>query len=209
MSEFFSLDGPVWNFLGKVTNIILLSLVFIVTCLPIVTIGAAITALYSQMFLIAKDMEGHVMISYFKEFAAAFKEATLMWVIVVFLGAFLAGDLYILTAMHMPLAGLFMPVLVILTVLLLVFTLYYFPLLARCETNRKNLIILCLVMPVREWWRTIFLIFILAIMFAVGVFVTAPFLVVAPGVVSFSHVFLFEDILKKYNLKAVGENVEE
>ena len=40
-----------------------------------------------------------------------------------FLGAFLAGDLYILTAMHMPLAGLFMPVLVILTVLLLVFTL--------------------------------------------------------------------------------------
>ena len=38
-------------------------------------------------------------------------------------------------------------------------------------------------------------------MFAVGVFVTAPFFIVAPGVIALSHVYIFRTIFNKYGMK--------
>ena len=45
------------------------------------------------------------------------------------------------------------------------------------------------------------MLFITFIMLAVGVFVTAPFLIVAPGVIALSHVYIFRTIFTKYGMK--------
>ena len=42
----FRLDGPVFRFVERVANLVILNLIFLLFCVPVVTIGPAITALY-------------------------------------------------------------------------------------------------------------------------------------------------------------------
>lgn len=209
MSNIFNLESPLWNILNKITDVIILSLLFIVTSIPVVTIGASLTAMYYQMFRLSENTEGNIVKGYFKSFAENFKKATPVWLICLLAGAFLAGDLYICIKMRMPAATFFMAVISVLAVFYVMFITYLFPLLSRCIADTKKIVFMAFMMSVKELPRTIFLIFITGIMIAVGVFVTAPFLAVAPGVIAFSHVFIFREIFDKYHMKVEGYHAEQ
>ena len=60
MAEFFNLDNPIWRFMGKVFDIMVLTVLWVVTSLPVFTIGASTTALYYAGMKLAKDQEGYV-----------------------------------------------------------------------------------------------------------------------------------------------------
>lgn len=47
MGSILGIDGPVYHFLSRVVELILLNIVFILFSLPIVTIGASVTAMFS------------------------------------------------------------------------------------------------------------------------------------------------------------------
>jgi uncharacterized membrane protein YesL len=65
--------------LGRITDLILLNLLFLITCLPVFTIGAAITALYTICFRLMREEYSGITKSYFKAFHANFKAATAAW----------------------------------------------------------------------------------------------------------------------------------
>ena len=44
--KFFSLENPIWKFIGNLADFFLLSCLWYLCCLPVVTAGAATTALY-------------------------------------------------------------------------------------------------------------------------------------------------------------------
>lgn len=209
MSNIFNLESPLWNILNKITDVIILSLLFIVTSIPLVTIGASLTALYYQMFRLSENTEGNIVKGYLKSFAENFKKATPVWLACLFAGAFLAGDLLICIKMKMPAATFFMAVISVLALFYVMFITYLFPLLSRCIASTKKVVFMAFMMSVKELPRTIFLVFITGIMTAVGVFVTAPFLAVAPGVIAFSHVFIFREIFDKYDMKVEGYHAEQ
>lgn len=45
MSRFFNPDNPIMEFIAKIFDLILLNLIFIFSCVPIITIGASTSAL--------------------------------------------------------------------------------------------------------------------------------------------------------------------
>ncbi len=47
MGNLFRYDNKFFEVLGKITDIVILNLLCIIACLPIITIGASITATYS------------------------------------------------------------------------------------------------------------------------------------------------------------------
>ena len=75
MKNLLSLDSKLMQGLSTVGDYILLNLLFLLTCLPVFTIGAAKTALYRVMFDMIED-KGYPYKRYFKTFAAEFKTAT-------------------------------------------------------------------------------------------------------------------------------------
>lgn len=100
MRDFFSMDGTLFRFLSKVADIMILNLLFILCCLPVVTIGAAVTAL-SYVTLKMKDQEeGYIWKSFFQSFKQNFGQATVIWLIMLALGAVLGVDLWLTGAMH-------------------------------------------------------------------------------------------------------------
>ena len=51
----FNYDNPVWRFIGKLGDLILLNILWIVCSIPIVTAGAATTAVYYVTLKLVRD----------------------------------------------------------------------------------------------------------------------------------------------------------
>lgn len=85
----FNLDNPVMRFLGRVADLMLLNLLFIVCSLPVVTIGASLSAMYYCLFKIKEEEEGYLIRKFFHSFKDNLKQATGMWLIMLLLFALL------------------------------------------------------------------------------------------------------------------------
>lgn len=75
----FDMNSPMGRFFGNAFDIALVNLLFILTCLPVVTIGASITAMYKVMLAMAKDEEGPIVSYYWKGFKENLAKATFFW----------------------------------------------------------------------------------------------------------------------------------
>lgn len=74
-------DNVVLRFLNKITDLVVLNLLFIVCSLPIFTIGASLTAMFSVSLRSVRYGDGYVIKKFFQSFRASFKQATLAWLI--------------------------------------------------------------------------------------------------------------------------------
>lgn len=59
--NFFVIDSPVMRFLGRIGDIIILNLIFVVTALPVVTVGMALSALYTVAMKLARGEDPSVL----------------------------------------------------------------------------------------------------------------------------------------------------
>lgn len=71
-------DNPILNFFSKLFDLAILNLLTIVCCLPVVTMGASITAAHYTALKIRRN-EGHVISNFFSSFKENFKQSTVIW----------------------------------------------------------------------------------------------------------------------------------
>ena len=131
MGRFFNLDSPVMVFLSKMADLMILNLLTLLLCIPIITAGDAITALYYMTIKIVKGEEGYIVRGYFKSFKENFKQATLIWLMVLVLGIVLIGDFMILSNSNMSFEQVLTVLIMIVTVLYVFTVVYVFPVLSR------------------------------------------------------------------------------
>ena len=55
LQGFFNYDNPVWRFIGKLGDLVLLNLLWLVCCIPVFTAGAATTAVYYVTLKLVRD----------------------------------------------------------------------------------------------------------------------------------------------------------
>ena len=88
MRNLFNIESPLMQKLTLFSNLILMNAVWLVCCIPIVTIGASCTAMYRVMFDLHEDKNGRLR-DFFLYFKENFKKSTLLWLIYLFGGAVL------------------------------------------------------------------------------------------------------------------------
>ena len=93
--EIFSLENPIWKFIGNLADFFLLSCLWYLCCLPVVTAGAATTALYYVTLKMARGQEGQLIPAFFHSFKQNLKQATALWVGYLAVGILLVLDLVI------------------------------------------------------------------------------------------------------------------
>ena len=81
MRSLFDIDSFLWRWLSRLADLMLLNLLFAVCCIPVFTVGAALSALYSVCLKMAVNKEGCVTMDFFQAFKRNFKQATLLWLI--------------------------------------------------------------------------------------------------------------------------------
>lgn len=130
------MDSPLMRFLTKIADLMVLNILFCVTSIPLITIGASWTALYSVTLKMVRDEEGSVSRSYFRSFRQNFKQATLLWLGVLVVLALLVLDIRVLNGMAGGTApGLLRVGVEILALLGIMVLQYLFPSLARFEAS--------------------------------------------------------------------------
>lgn len=122
------------RFMTKMADLMILNIVFLVSCLPVFTIGAALTGMNYVTLKMVRNEEGGIVRSYLSSFRRNFRQATVLW-----LGALLAAAILLLdfrAAAAIPEAGGTVRALLgLLCALLLMVLLYLFPELAKFDTG--------------------------------------------------------------------------
>lgn len=91
----FSIEGKFFGAISRLGDLVILNILFLACSIPIVTIGASITAMYSVTKKMAEEREGYILKSFFKAFKENFRQSTVMWLILLICGMVVSVDLYI------------------------------------------------------------------------------------------------------------------
>ena len=100
--SFFSLDSKFSQIMGRVFDLMMLNIIFLIMCIPIVTIGANFTAMYYVTLKMIKNEETYIFRTYWKSFRENFKQATAIWLILLAVLIVLILDLLLVMRMPKP-----------------------------------------------------------------------------------------------------------
>lgn len=208
MSSFFNLDNPVLSALNKIVDMVLLSVVYIIICIPIVTIGPATTALYYTVAKNIRKERSYPFREFFSSFKNNFKQGLITTLILIVVFVVLIIDLQFVKVMDgtvkVILTGIFWAMLLITSLL----TLYIFPYLSRFEVTIKSLFINSIFLVFKHLPSSILMLIIVMVGFIVS-YIFPFILIITPALIILLQSFLMERIFKKYMPEKSGEANEQ
>lgn len=136
MNRLFQENSPVIRFLTGFADLIGVNLLLIVFSIPIVTMGAAITAALRVTRDIAKDEAAHIFRTFWRAFRENFRQATIVWIPYAVLLVGLGWDIYLFQFLLDESAYQKMLILLIVLLVMTVGTgVYLFMLISRFENT--------------------------------------------------------------------------
>ena len=81
MQALFSPDSKFMQAMGRIGDLVILNLLFLLSCIPLFTIGAASAALYTVCFQLGTEKESGVFHTYVHAFRENFKQSTVLFLI--------------------------------------------------------------------------------------------------------------------------------
>lgn len=116
MQKIFSCDSPLIQMLNRVTDFMLVNLLYLLCCIPLITIGAARTALYHVSFLWEENEDAGAK-AYLLAFVRNFRQSFIPWCCVVLSGCVLTYCALLTYVHQIPGSFLFWIALVLLLIL--------------------------------------------------------------------------------------------
>lgn len=163
----FNLDNPVFRFLSRLVDLAYLNILFVVTSIPLVTIGAAWTSLQYVCVSDWDPQNGHLTKKYMKSFKENLKQSTILWLIMLVAGVIIGLSVWMSfvqwreTDSNMLLGGT-VAMLFVALAYICVF-LYVWPLQAKFTNTVVNTILNAFVMAVTHIPETIVAVCIMGI----------------------------------------------
>ena len=139
MQALFSPDSKFMLAMNRICDLLVLNLLFLITCIPLFTIGAALTAMYTVCFRFGTDREQGLVKSYFVAFRDNFRQSTLLWLVFLLFGGSALCNILLFSSLTGPLRYAFV-LFGILFLIVLLMAAYAFPLLSQfCNGSRATL----------------------------------------------------------------------
>lgn len=162
MNHIFQIDNPFFRFMGNVADLVILNFLFLICCIPIVTIGASFTAAYYVALKKVRGEESYIARSFFHSFKQNFRQSTIIWLIFLFLGILLSFDFQIIKSLEGSAAVILNYLMIVAAFFSIMIFLYVFPILARFYNPIKTTLKNALLMAVRHLPYTILMVAITA-----------------------------------------------
>lgn len=159
MQSIFSPDSKFMRGMSRFADLMLLNCLFLLTSVPIFTIGASATALYTVCFRMGTAREDGIFRAYFRSFRDNFKQATALWLLLLLAGVITGTDLLFFYRMSGGLHYVFLFFAILLAVVLLVAA-YAFPLLSQFENGNQHTLKNALVLSLGYLPRSILMVFL-------------------------------------------------
>lgn len=217
MNNLFNPDNRFFVFMGRVADLMMLNFICILCCLPIVTAGASITAMYYVTLKMARNDESYIIRGFFHSFRQNLKQGIVIHLIMLIVGILLLFDLYFARFMqsesklYTALAIIFMIGLILYMMILT----YVYPVLSKFYNSIKNTFRNAFLMSIRHFPYTLLLLAISIVPLVLMIFVTPAFpiilflyLIIGFAFISLAQSMIFVKIFDKY-IPEAEETVEE
>lgn len=197
MKSLFDIDGPAMRFLTKLAYSAYLNILWFICCLPVFTIGASTTALFYVSLKVAKDEEGSLTKSFFRSFKENFRQATIIWLILLAVGILLGVDGYVFYHMRFDSAlwTLGTAVFYVMLAAYAIIMMYIFPLLARFNNTIRAMFKNALMIGMRFLFCTALMALIYFIMAVVVINYFTPIIIFGEGLCALLCSYLLSNIL--------------
>ena len=154
MKDLLNPEGVFFQFLSRVGDLIILNFLFMVCCIPVVTIDAAQAALYKVVMDMHYDQEAGMFKGFFKAFKDNFKQSTVVWIIeLIVLVSLVCDAMLVLT--FFPGSNVMYVLLGVLAFLVLCVCAHMIPLLIRYQNSLRQHLSNAMVLAVIRLPRTV------------------------------------------------------
>lgn len=167
MRRVFDFEGPFFQFFSRAADLMWLNLLFLVCSIPIVTIGASLTAMNYVALKMVKDEDSHITRSFFKSFKQNFLQATGIWLLLLLVGFVVLSDYRIVTnpaysqiITSAAIKNVIMVASMVMGIIYAFILVYVFPILAKFDNSIKNTIKNAFIMSIRHLPQTVLLVII-------------------------------------------------
>jgi len=213
------LENSFFSFFKKLGWVFLLNILFLITCIPIVTIGASAAAMYTVLNKIIQERQFAFFGDYFRAFRANFWQSTLMWVpAFLVIIVMLVNIQYVFHYMTGGFAYVMRAGTIVLAVLFCMIGNTVFPLIARFDLSVKEIIPVTIQVLLQHMLlaleSVVFSVIVLGgslliiyIGWLGGLFVILP--VTAPGLHAFMQSYLYERMFDSYIEKEEAGDISE
>lgn len=205
MNDLFNLDNPFMQFLSKISDLILLNLIFLLSCIPLITIGASMSALYYMCLRILRGEDTYIWNGFWKAFRENFKQSTILWILSAAIFLFISIDFRIISLQNSPIFSFVRIGLWAVSAVLFSMFLYLFPIVSHFKCTLKQAIQNSVFMAIGHLPFTLILLVmfgLIGFLFTVSVKVMAMMILVGIvcgfSVVAFTACIIFDRIFKKY-----------
>ena len=155
--RFFSPDSKLMQAISRISDLVIVNLLFLITCIPLFTIGASLTALYTVCFKLGTDKEEGAVRPYLRAFRDNFKQSTVLWLILAFFGGTTIANIA-LAYSYSGLLGYTYIVFIGLFFLLLMIGAYVFPLVSQFWNDNASVLKNALLLSIGYLPRTIIIV---------------------------------------------------
>lgn len=206
MGRFFNMDNKFFVFMGRLADLCMLNILCIICCLPVVTAGASLTALYYVTMKMVRNEESYIFRSFFKSFKQNFRQATVINLIMLAAAALLYLDTRITKAMEDPVGKILAMIFALFTMIYLIILLYLYPVLAKFYNSIKNTFKNALLMGIRHLPYTFLMLAVCASpllilfipSFQVQMFLILVLILIGPALAAYCNSHFFVRIFDKY-----------
>ena len=200
MGKFFDMDSPVMRALNRVGDLMIMNFLMILCCIPVITAGAAFTAMHYVLLKIVRGQEGYLLKGFFKSFKENFRQATLIWLLMLLVIAVYVGDSLIFNYSALTFPKPLVIAVVAVAVLLAMMAVYVFPLQARFENSVKNTLKNAMILAFANLPKTLLMLVCYILPLVIGYFSTYALLFIflfgisAPA---YAAAWIYSGIFKK------------
>ena len=167
MGNMFNLDSGFSKFMNRVSDLFLLNILWVICSIPIITIGASTTALYSVNLNLLSENEGHITKAFFKAFKENFKKSTAIWLIVLLTSTILGVNLIFWLKCGLSIAYIALPFIFFTLFIFLLVTPYIFPVLSQTNSSILSIIKYCFFISIKALpYSLLITLFGLSVLFA-------------------------------------------
>ncbi len=200
--KFFSYDSKFSQVIMKVAEGCCLNLLWMAFSIPIFTAGAATAALYRVTLKIARNEEPSIVKQFLRGFKENFRQATILWLILLGVGLLLGGDGYILFRLSRASTGtpaviwtLLLALVIAAAVVYVIVLCYVFPLVASVENTNWAMLKNSFFIGTHYLFCTILVVAIHFAMFFVVVRIFTPLIIFGEGICALLSSYLLAGVI--------------
>lgn len=166
MKGLFNYNGYVFSALSKMGDLVILNIITFLFCIPIITIGPALTAAHYAALKIKRN-ENYVLNNFWKSFKENFKQSTLIGLILLFVSAIAAIMLIVTTGKNDSNISIFRGIMLAVEGFLLWVSMWIYPLQSKFSNTITMTFKHSVAMCFKYLFRTILMVAVYVLSFAV------------------------------------------